>query len=247
MITTVFFDLYNTLVRFDPPPEYLQQEACRSLGIEVDVELVRSGYIAADRLMAEQNAVIPINTLSRDERRSFFGKYEQIILQASGIEVTAPEALDIFRSVQRIPKGLAVFPDTLSCLRDLRQRKMSVGLITNMDESIAGRGDVDSVCTNLGIRQFFDVVVTSTYAGVAKPDPAIFEIGVDALEASAAQSVHVGDQLLSDVQGAEGAGLVPVLLDRQNSYAGLVQCHRIVSLESLTTLITTIDNNNAEE
>jgi len=241
MITTVFFDLYNTLVRFDPPPEYLQQEACRNLGIDIEVELVRQGYILADRLMAEQNAIVPINMLSREDRRDFFGKYERIILRASGIEVTVPEALDIFRVVQRLSKGLAIFPDTFSCLRELQHQGISVGLITNMDETIRGRGDVDSLCKDLGIRQFFDVIVTSTSAGVAKPDPVIFQMGIDAVGARASESVHVGDQLLSDVQGAEGAGMIPVLLDRQNSYAGLVHCHRIVSLEQLVKLIATIE------
>jgi putative hydrolase of the HAD superfamily len=241
MITTVFFDLYNTLVRFDPPPEYLQQEACRNLGIDIEVELVRQGYILADRLMAEQNAIVPINMLSREDRRDFFGKYERIILRASGIEVTVPEALDIFRVVQRLSKGLAIFPDTFPCLRELQHQGISVGLITNMDETIRGRGDVDSLCKDLGIRQFFDVIVTSTSAGVAKPDPVIFQMGIDAVGARASESVHVGDQLLSDVQGAEGAGMIPVLLDRQNSYAGLVHCHRIVSLEQLVKLIATIE------
>ena len=241
MITTVFFDLYNTLVRFDPPPEYLQQEACRNLGIDIEVELVRQGYILADRLMAEQNAIVPINMLSREDRRDFFGKYERIILRASGIEVTVPEALDIFRVVQRLSKGLAILPDTFPCLRELKHQGISVGLITNMDETIRGRGDVDSLCKDLGIRQFFDVIVTSTSAGVAKPDPVIFQMGIDAVGARASESVHVGDQLLSDVQGAEGAGMIPVLLDRQNSYAGLVHCHRIVSLEQLVKLIATIE------
>ena len=247
MITTVFFDLYNTLVHFDPPPEYLQQEACRKLGIEIDVELAREGYVAADRLMAKQNSVLPLNTLSREERRIFFGEYERIILQAAGVDVTASEALDIFRSVQRLPKGLAVFSDTIACLQALQEQNISTGLITNMDESIQDRGDVESLCRDLGIRGFLDVIVTSTSAGVAKPDPAIFQMGLDAVHAVASESVHVGDQLLSDIQGAEGAGIVPVLLDRQNSYEGLVECHRIISLGSLTTLVGIIGAERCKE
>ena len=102
MITAVFFDLYNTLARFDPPPEYLQKEACHNLGIDADLDLLREGYVTADRFMAEQNATRPINTLTRDERRSFFGQYEQIILRASGIQMTTDEALDVLAAV--VPK-----------------------------------------------------------------------------------------------------------------------------------------------
>ena len=247
MITAVFFDLYNTLARFDPPPEYLQKEACHNLGIDADLDLLREGYVTADRFMAEQNATRPINTLTRDERRSFFGQYEQIILLASGIQMTTDEALDVFRVVQRLPKGVALFSDTLSCLGQLKLMGMTIGLITNMDESIQGRGDVQSLCQELEIRQFLDVVVTSTSSGVAKPDPAIFRAAMDGIGVSSSECLHVGDQLLSDVQGAEGAGIKPVLLDRSDSYGGLVACHRIVSLESLVELISRIKNQDAKE
>ena len=50
--------------------------------------------------------------------------------------------------------------------------------------------------------------------GVAKPDPAIFRIALDALGVPADGSVlHVGDSLRYDVAGARAAGLRPVHMD----------------------------------
>ena len=58
------------------------------------------------------------------------------------------------------------------------------------------------------------VVVDSAVVGVAKPDPAIFGIALDALGVPASGTVlHVGDSLRYDVAGALAAGLEPVHMD----------------------------------
>ena len=48
MITAVFFDFYNTLVRFWPPLPQIQHAACQNLGIRVPVERLARGYAIAD-------------------------------------------------------------------------------------------------------------------------------------------------------------------------------------------------------
>jgi putative hydrolase of the HAD superfamily len=58
------------------------------------------------------------------------------------------------------------------------------------------------------------VIVDSAVAGVAKPDPAIFGIALEALGVPASKTVlHVGDSVRYDVAGALAAGLQPVHLD----------------------------------
>ena len=58
------------------------------------------------------------------------------------------------------------------------------------------------------------VVVDSAVVGVAKPDPAIFSIALDAIGVPASRTVlYVGDSLRYDVAGAVAAGLQPVHLD----------------------------------
>jgi putative hydrolase of the HAD superfamily len=58
------------------------------------------------------------------------------------------------------------------------------------------------------------VVVDSAVVGVAKPDPAIFSLALDAIGVPASGTVlHVGDSLRYDVAGARAAGLQPVHLD----------------------------------
>jgi putative hydrolase of the HAD superfamily len=58
------------------------------------------------------------------------------------------------------------------------------------------------------------VILDSAVVGVAKPDPGIFRIALDALDVPADGSVlHVGDSLRYDVTGALAAGLQPVHMD----------------------------------
>ena len=58
------------------------------------------------------------------------------------------------------------------------------------------------------------VILDSAVVGVAKPDPGIFRIALDALNVPADGGVlHVGDSLRYDVAGALAAGLQPVHMD----------------------------------
>ena len=60
------------------------------------------------------------------------------------------------------------------------------------------------------------VVIDSAVVGVAKPDPAIFALALDALgmpTVDRSRVVHVGDSLRYDVAGAIAAGVRPMHLD----------------------------------
>jgi putative hydrolase of the HAD superfamily len=58
------------------------------------------------------------------------------------------------------------------------------------------------------------IVLDSATVGVAKPDPAIFTMALDALGVPPSRAVlHVGDSLRYDVAGALATGLQPVHLD----------------------------------
>jgi putative hydrolase of the HAD superfamily len=73
------------------------------------------------------------------------------------------------------------------------------------------------------------VIVDSAVAGVAKPDPAIFRIALDALGVPASGAVlYVGDSLRYDVAGALAAGLQPVHFDPYG-YCPVPDGHRHVS------------------
>ncbi|HEX5899165.1 MAG TPA: HAD family hydrolase [Solirubrobacteraceae bacterium] len=65
-----------------------------------------------------------------------------------------------------------------------------------------------------GLADRFAVVVVSGELGTAKPDPAVYARGLSELGAEPGEAVMVGDSLRNDVDGALGAGLSAVWLNR---------------------------------
>ncbi len=57
--------------------------------------------------------------------------------------------------------------------------------------------------------------VVSGEVGVRKPEPAIFELAIDAIGVPADRSVYIGNSFANDVEGAAAVGLDTVWLDER--------------------------------
>lgn len=67
----------------------------------------------------------------------------------------------------------------------------------------------------LRMDRFIDELIVSEEAGVAKPDPKIFEIALRRLGGDADRAVMVGDSYEADIRGAQAAGIKTVWLNRR--------------------------------
>ncbi|XYJ10932.1 HAD family hydrolase [Telluria sp. B2] len=85
--------------------------------------------------------------------------------------------------------------------------KVLIGSITN------GNADLQTI----GLAHHFKASVAAPQFGRAKPDPAIFHAGCDALGVAPQEAVYVGDDLILDVQGAQRAGMRAVWMNRTAS------------------------------
>jgi putative hydrolase of the HAD superfamily len=105
-----------------------------------------------------------------------------------------------------------LFDDVRELFTATTTARIPVALITN------GASDTQRHKLEvLGISAWFDVVVISGEAGVAKPDPLVFASALDQLAVAPQNTWHVGDSLESDVAGAKGAGLTAVWLNREGA------------------------------
>src|SRR5205823_2261742 len=98
-------------------------------------------------------------------------------------------------------------------------------LVANWDSKLS------LLTEQLGILDVFSLIVPSQSAGVEKPDAAIFRRAADALSLSveAERILYVGNEYRADVLGARAAGLIPVLIDRNQLYPH-ADCPRFNSL-----------------
>jgi putative hydrolase of the HAD superfamily len=227
MIRAVFFDFYNTLITFDPPREALQVKACLDFGIEVNPQALPRGYWAADDFMSRENARLSIQQRSREEVQEFWANYEATLLKTAGVEVSKELALRIFTRLRQLDRKYILFDDALPAINLLKNRGMILGIISNLSRRLDGQ------CEELGLTPLIDFALTSFEVGAEKPHPPMFLTALERAGLSASEVVHVGDQYHSDVIGARGAGIKPLLLDRNGFWEGIKDCIRIRSLEEI--------------
>lgn len=88
-------------------------------------------------------------------------------------------------------------PELLEALsRDFR-----LGIIANQKTGLEERLE------HFGIRQYFDVVVSSSDCGAAKPDPGIFEYALRTAGCRAADACMIGDRIDNDIAPAKACGM----------------------------------------
>lgn len=233
MIRAVFFDLYNTLAGFYPPREEIQARACAESGIQVAAEGIRKGYAVADAFMSRQNATSPVRGMDSQQRREFFSEYERLILEGAGVAVSREQAWQIWQRIRQMPYRLTRFDDVLPALDMLKSQGLVLGLISNINQ------DGRELAESLGLTPYLDFTVTSAEVGSEKPHPPIFLAALARAGTEPHETVHVGDQLTSDVEGARGVGIQPVLLDRDGNHVGYQGCPRIEGLMELPALLAT--------
>ncbi|QKG52517.1 HAD family hydrolase [Hymenobacter sp. BRD67] len=83
----------------------------------------------------------------------------------------------------------------------------------------------------LGMSSLVDALVTSEDVGVLKPDPAIYQVALERLRATPAETVMVGDNWSADVLGALAVGIRPVWLNRTGAARPLAHVAELTSLE----------------
>ncbi|MDP9023299.1 MAG: HAD family hydrolase, partial [Actinomycetota bacterium] len=79
-------------------------------------------------------------------------------------------------------------------------------------------------------------VIDSHAVGIAKPDPGIFALALDAVGAQPQHAVHVGDSVWADVDGARAAGVRPIHFD-PHGLCGLADHAHVGSLSAVPDLV----------
>ena len=105
-------------------------------------------------------------------------------------------------------------PGSLEGLRALHATGVALAIVSNSDGTLEGRLAKEGICqAGPGRGVPMTVVIDSTAVGVAKPDPAIFHIALEATGVTPERALHIGDTVGADVDGALAAGVRPVHLD----------------------------------
>jgi putative hydrolase of the HAD superfamily len=224
MIKAVFFDLYQTLVRYEPPREEIETKVLKDFGIETTPETLVRPIIAADEFIYNEIARRPLSARSQEEKFALYAQYQAILLREAGIEYDPKIMPKLIAAMQQSRMDLVLFDDVAPALTDLAAKRLTLGLISNIEQDMTG------TLTKLGLYTWLKTIVTSMDAGASKPRPEIFREALRQAGVKPAESIYVGDQYNVDIVGARVAGMKGILIDRGDYYQDITDCPRIKSL-----------------
>lgn len=205
--------------------------------------------LAADRLLEANGEVFRDYwpqvekdwTLGHLDGASFMLETWRRTLRACGSD---DDALARFATQTHLQLGretYRLYDDARALLSSLQRARMPLALITN------GASDTQrDKLRSLGIEDRFDAVVISGDVGIAKPDPSLFELALDKLAVRREHAWHVGDNLATDVAGAQAAGLTAVWLNRRGLSRSAGDPEPDFEIRSLSDLLALLPLNQPE-
>ena len=230
MVDVVFFDVGHTLMHDDPPVPEVFTRVARRFGHDITVRDV-------EPCMADVNAYYQAEYLRDGDFWCVHERAVQIWLDMyammadyCGFRENVPELTQAVYDEYLLAENWSVYPDTLACLKGLKRRGFRLGIVSNWAATL------DELMRAMGLLPYFDDVVASAAVGYRKPASTIFEVAMERMEVRPERAVHVGDLVEADGDGAMGAGIRPVIIDRLNR---IEECpyERIGLLTDLVSLL----------
>lgn len=148
------------------------------------------------------------------------------VCHLAGIGHDADGMAEAVHRAYRCEDHWALYPDVIGCLRTLKELGYALGIISNWDAGL------EELLRDLRLLPYFDTVVSSAVVGYRKPNPVIFDLACEQLGVKAACAAHVGDRVDADGEGAQAAGLFPIIIDRHRAENGC----GFTRVESLTDI-----------
>jgi putative hydrolase of the HAD superfamily len=209
----ILFDAAGTLFRVRGSVGEVYAMVAARHGVRMDAVAIEQRFRAAFRSMPPLAFPgVPPEQIPRRER----GWWQTLVASVfEGARCDDFDELfsDLFAHFAQ-PESWEIFPDTHPTLMALRERGLRLGIVSNFD------GRLIDICTGLGIAHAVDIIVMSSRAGFAKPDPRIFITALQQLGVTPTEALHVGDSERDDVAGAQAAGLHAVLIERGSHASG---------------------------
>ncbi|HZU87033.1 MAG TPA: HAD family hydrolase [Anaerolineaceae bacterium] len=208
----ILFDLGSTLLYFDGKWPEVMADSFTVLAEQVAI----CGY-EIDRKEFAADFSQRLHEYYAQRETEFIEHTTEYILRSLLYDYGYPDALDanlrpalnaMYAVTQRNWK---LEKDAIPVLRQLLRRGCRMAIVSNAGDA----QDVDTLVKQHGLAEFFEFVLISARVGIRKPDPRIFQMALDRLEALPEQTLMVGDTLGADILGARHAGIKSAWITRR--------------------------------
>lgn len=202
----MLFDAVGTLIYPDPPVAEVYWVAGERFGSRLSFEEIRRRFGEAFRAHYTRGEA----TGEARERE----RWRRIV--ASVFEDVGEGAEGLFESLWQHfaqPLNWRTYPD-VSALTELKSQGYRIGIASNFDERLNG------IVRKLPLLAACEAVFVSSSVGYSKPDVRFFREIEKRLGVEARKVVLVGDDVVNDVEGAQGAGWKAVRVERDGEGRG---------------------------
>jgi len=232
-IRAIFYDAGHTLVRPRPDFDEVWDFLAHQLGIDIAMEQRRAfpdvGAFFYSRLGADG-----LGSYASDAAaRSFWSEYYAFALRDIVGDLSRDEVIAAGEALYdwyKDPLQWQPFPEVPEALARVKERGLIQGVVSDWGS------DLLPILHAHEITMMMDFVVASAVVGSSKPHREIFLYALGRAGVRAEETIYVGDSYLADVLGSRGAGLHPVLIDREGK-APKVDTRVIRSLLELVDVV----------
>jgi putative hydrolase of the HAD superfamily len=179
-------------------------------GHAVTEEEMREAWEDADRWFWDEYHRPGNDTWTDDARiDEYWRRYHGVMLGRLGVDARG-ELLDRVLASQFSAESWEPYPDVEPMLRAIREiGGVQIGVVSDWGSNLRG------IVAELGLDAALDFVLPSGAVGLAKPDPAFYRVALETAGVAPGDALMVGDSYRADVQGAWGASMDAVWLDRR--------------------------------
>ena len=235
-IRAIFFDLDGTLRHSVPSGGEVFTDYVITLGLRVNEES-RLRALRWEHLYWASSEDLRDDLLAHSfDTEKFWIEYSRRRLIALGASPqwarenaakTSVHMGEFYRPESIIPE------DVRRSLPQLKEAGYILGVISNRDKPF------QDVLQSHGISEFFDFSLAAGEINIFKPEPGVFEHGLQQVNVSPQETVYVGDNYYADVVGARRAGIQPILYDPLGVFPD-PDCTIIKSFDELNSAIKAI-------
>lgn len=194
-----------------------------ALVASVPESLLWDAYVHTERTLGRNPIIKPTDTFCKTLQTKIALQTEY--LQMHGFSVTAQDTI-LDTCYNKVVKHISTVSKPV-----LEKIQIPMVLVTNF------YGNMHTVLAEFGLDHLFKDVVESAVAGVRKPDPEIFRLGVAALGLEPHETIMIGDSQEKDILPAQSIGCHTILLRPQGDKRDGSVCHLLEIINYLESFI----------
>src|SRR5467141_186648 len=232
-VKAIFFDLGETLVTQNIEDNLVTMKALEKISKIIPrpkspsklFTIYKQGYKVNEAFRTKNHVEIPIQAWMAQLLRRALGQEpeDNLVEEAIGIVVSARA------------ENAVVFPDSKPILEKLSKRTINLGIISN----VSSHDVAVEILRKVELLDYFDVVVTSAFVGIRKPDPGIFLYALTQFKLQPREAVIVGDSERHDVWGGTITGMKTVLVSKKST-ADSIADYRFSSLAEASATLASL-------